>query len=568
LRIGFRLGRLIQGSSGPGGGGGLPLIMPKGGASGFATCDDFVDSVGVNVSWASATTPFGNPTSCIAAMAELGVRHCRDALLTSWMDWRYGYNRTAWRAIQARNLALPGGEQPIFAHFFTSGWTTHFVQGPAVYQGPFTAAEFYQSFSGGHQHYNGDAGLSSTIPGVGTAIPNGATTNPAAGPGSPPANWAFSDPEYPWSLVGGFAGPNEPGVTGGTATEAQHAQVDGWLKGLFSNLNGFTSQSLGSFARPTADGEITTTGKASELPFTGVVVMDNGLVLRGTYPDWSQGTNAADLGDVHPYHTWCPSWERVSSIFSEFYDPYSGRWHTPSDTSRALPYFTSEWGYISRGTDLQFQHSGYWVNPPDVIAEYMVRQVLLNYRRGIRRSFVYTLMDLSSASSAEQSFGLCNSDFSRKAQFYSLRNLLKITGFSRPTTIVPLQPTITGFVPGPANQQTSGYSADLGQAWDTFADRLDHVTLGQSDGVYVTAVFRQFDLYNIETHVRRSDPAVQNLTVTFPVNVSSVQWAQPTLGGTSTPNDGQVWTSLSITGGNQVTLPITAYTKLLKWTVA
>jgi hypothetical protein len=61
----------------------------------------------------------------------------------------------------------------------------------------------------------------------------------------------------------------------------------------------------------------------------------------------------------------------------------------------------------------------------------------------------------------------------------------------------------------------------------------------------------------------RYTPDSQNLTVTLPAEVTACSVAQPTAGGTSTPDDGFAFTGLTITS-NQVTVPIQGNLKVLK----
>jgi len=195
---------------------------------------------------------------------------------------------------------------------------------------------------------------------------------------------------------------------------------------------------------------------------------------------------------------------------------------------------------------------------------------LLYYARGIRRFYYYELHDEHDiAGAAEQNFGLVRHDGTRKPQWYSLRNLLKLVGFeyAPPADRQPISVGVSGFTPGPANQHVSTYPADAGTVYYQTADRLDRLLLQRSATEYLLILWRQYSLWDREPAVRQPLPASQNLTVTLPANTVDVAVATPTAGGTTAPDDGLAYQPLSIQGGS-VAVPFTAFTKVVRIRVA
>jgi hypothetical protein len=192
----------------------------------------------------------------------------------------------------------------------------------------------------------------------------------------------------------------------------------------------------------------------------------------------------------------------------------------------------------------------------------------------------------------------------KKAQFYAIRNLLRIVGFSEPvgTSKRKLAISVAGFsakgsfydsgsnsivqTSSGKNQHYAMYtgqgdsgSVSTGGVYHENADRLDTLQLQQNNNTWLLFIMRQVMLWDREvgnwntgTNQPQSmgnvtggryTPDSQNLTVTLPAEVTACSVAQPTAGGTSTPDDGFAFTNLTITS-NQVTVPIQGNLKVLK----
>jgi hypothetical protein len=557
------------------------LAIPQGGASGFAQAADFYDSVGVNTHFWALDTQYNPSWSATAfgpaldRLAELGVRHIRDATVGSWYDWRFFAMRPAYLALNARNRNLPGGEQPIFLMGGTDDWTTRW-SGPVKW----TIDDWFPIFDGGHQHYNGDPRVppgGGNVPGVGAPVPSGKT-----GPGTIPTPWAASEPEIPWELMDALQGPNEP-----RGTPDQLRQLKPWMAEMTAEKRARSSSAvLGGRPYVTETGVQPGPAHADQLPTVGVALPPpNDWSALG---DWSDGTGVVDVGDVHVY--WGGQEPTLEGYVSQLdkADSYNGDLKTPPDRSKALPMIISETGYISRGTSgaLVDAHSGFWPAPDDVIAEYLVRSLLMAYRLGFRRTYVYELMDQrNDPNDAEQNFGLVRHDGLPKPQFYAIKNLLEIVGFTEAPAEVrrPIDVSVSGFAPGPSNRHTVAFGPAAGPfMWDAYSestDRLDSLLLQQSANTYLYFVWRQTSLWDREPGNRnpltgamenladpsagRKTPDTQKLQVHLPPAVASVSVAQPTAGGAASPEAGRTFSPLAIRD-NTVPLEIAGKAKVLK----
>jgi len=441
---------------------------------------------------------------------------------------------------------------------------------------------------GGHQHYDGNAGPTVAIKGVGNPIPNGSTVNP----NGVPANWSFADAEMPWTVIGGYSGPNEP------LGRYYHEDMRGSVKAVRDILK--TKESIIANGLPyvTEDG-IQTNVKAKQLPMYGICVMDNGLIP--TYGKWGVGQEVADLGDRHPYDNMTdPCRTRCDTAFvtqATIFDNNTGQ--AAPDPATLLPWAVTEMGYISRGISSaqtvtpNFPASGYWPHPDDVIAEYLCRLWLLyHFEYNVRRFFIYEFMDEQNNSfDVEWNFGIVKYDYTRKAQFYSLRNLLRIIGFGEASSGARRKLNIltpTGFTPygsdgSGQNKQTqafSGGSVPVGQAWLTHPDLMRYYQAQQNDNTWLYFMVRDVSLFDrcpgnrnpttgqLESlaglAAGRKNPPSQNLLVTLPAEITSCEMYTPTAGGTTTPDDGFAPTELLPDGNNRVTVPIAGNMRILK----
>ena len=582
---------------------GTALALPRGAVSGFGQAADFYDTVGVNIHFLNeGAYP---STATVNDLGALGVRHVRDSSYATWYHAATFVFRNAHIRMIQRNTNLPAPSstdmgQPIFLHCNVTGWPGHLTNGQfgnpnegGPFNKAYTAAEFIQQFVGGHQHYDGNANNAATIPGVGYPIPNGTTANYLQ---LKPNPWNFNDPEAPSEILSALAGPNEP-----VAEDNNYSGIKAWLADINQRASLETRTVLGGLPY-VADGEIKAgPAQFKQLPIHGVLKYGGDLA---SYGNMGAGTNTCDTGDYHPYHVGHePSQEYMDRILQRDPDPHPG-----------LPKMITEWGHISSGVaDLGVPgpaplynggtnvfssigfHAGYWPTPDDVIAEFMVRTIILFYKRGIRRSFIYEFMDEGTdPNAAEAGFGIIKlTGRVRKQQFYSIRNLLSCVGFvnapSANRRAIPYQ--ISGFVSQGNNNHIAMFQGQgdpgavgPGGVYHTNRDILDPLLLQRSATEYILCVPRQVMIWDrepgnwntatgrpgnlVNEAAGRKTPTTQNLIVSFPEGVSEVCEVTPTAGGITTPELGRTWSApkaiSSASGDEAVNLQIQGKTKLLR----
>ncbi len=123
--------------------------------------------------------------------------------------------------------------------------------------------------------------------------------------------------------------------------------------------------------------------------------------------------SSMDFGNMHSYaggnqpgqdldNRWIPLTQRVTG---------------------SRPIIVTETGYHNAVADTNASQRGV---SEAVAAKYIPRNYLDYFRRGIRRTFIYELMDERAENSQENKFGLVRFDGSRKPAFDSLRNLVTV----------------------------------------------------------------------------------------------------------------------------------------------
>ncbi|HEX3893968.1 MAG TPA: chitobiase/beta-hexosaminidase C-terminal domain-containing protein [Terracidiphilus sp.] len=126
--------------------------------------------------------------------------------------------------------------------------------------------------------------------------------------------------------------------------------------------------------------------------------------------------------------------------------------------------------------------------PESVEASYTPRTVLLSYVRGVKRTFIYELLDESTTTG----YGLLANDFSEKPAFTALKNL-----------IGTLQDPGAGFTPGALNYSISGSTSTL-----------QHLLLQKRDGSYWLILWLEQSSYDATNNV--STPvSPQNVTLSI-----------------------------------------------------
>lgn len=144
-------------------------------------------------------------------------------------------------------------------------------------------------------------------------------------------------------------------------------------------------------------------------------------------------SDAMDLGNMHPY----PGGETPERNLE-------GELAASRAISARRPVVATETGYH----DALAAPAGHPPVPEDVAAAYLPRLLLSSFRAGIRRTFVYELLDERAdpaRGDPEANFGLLNEDLSPKPSFAALRNLIAVLRpLGAPSTGSPPALTVRG----------------------------------------------------------------------------------------------------------------------------
>ncbi len=128
--------------------------------------------------------------------------------------------------------------------------------------------------------------------------------------------------------------------------------------------------------------------------------------------------------------------------------------------------------------------------------KYIPRMFLLNFMNGIVRSYIYELLDDSSQTGAEASFGLIRADGSVKPAFFAVKNMLSILSREN-VALSPLNFSLGG--PG-----------------------VSQLLLQQGDGSWLLFLWQEVSCYNLNTKTDVMNPDVTStltLPSTMPVKV-------------------------------------------------
>jgi hypothetical protein len=155
-------------------------------------------------------------------------------------------------------------------------------------------------------------------------------------------------------------------------------------------------------------------------------------------------------------------------------------------TWTAKPVITTENGYL---TDVS-KASGI---PEDVAGKYVPRLFLEQWMRGIRRTYLYELVDLGNRS-AEGSFGLLHSDFSPKPSCRAMQGLLRLLAD-----------------PGPAFQ-VSGLDFELS---GNLAN-VHHLLLEKRNGTFYLVIWIEQPSYDVDAKKELAVPGQKILVQTKP----------------------------------------------------
>jgi hypothetical protein len=161
--------------------------------------------------------------------------------------------------------------------------------------------------------------------------------------------------------------------------------------------------------------------------------------------------------------------------------------------SRAKPVYMTEAGWQTALDDPDQTHPA---TPPDVAAVYVPRLFLANFRAGIRRTYLYELLDhrpSGEATDKEDAFGLVRASGRPKPAFRSLRNLVHVfrpRPQRGPRGATPRTPRT------PRDSRTPRITRITAPA------TVRHLTLRGRDGVTYLALWRPRSLWDQRTRTR------------------------------------------------------------------
>lgn len=152
-----------------------------------------------------------------------------------------------------------------------------------------------------------------------------------------------------------------------------------------------------------------------------------------------------------------------------------------------IPIVTTETGYLNDLSDPQGI-------PETVSGKYLPRLLLEQYAHGIRRTYIYELLDVVNASKTVHStFGLLHPDFSPKPAYLAIQHLISILADPGPS-----------FTPHDLAFTLSGQLANV-----------HHLLLQKRDGTYLLAIWQEVPSYDV--NAKKSLPVTsQQVVCTFP----------------------------------------------------
>jgi len=152
-----------------------------------------------------------------------------------------------------------------------------------------------------------------------------------------------------------------------------------------------------------------------------------------------------------------------------------------------LPIVTTETGYQTDTTNPQGI-------PESVEAKYLPRLLLEQYSHGIRRTYLYELVDvLIPQQDIHSTFGLVRSDFSPKPAFLSIQHLISL-----------LADPGTPFAPSSLSFTLSGELSNV-----------HHLLFEKRDGTYLIAIWQEVPSYDVNSK-RMLPVSPQHVIVAFP----------------------------------------------------
>lgn len=511
------------------------MAMPRGAVSGFGEAVDFAETVGVahHPEYYNATS---DVTTAISRAQELGIRHFRLGLWTpaSQVNMAFKTGPFGLAMNNAGLFALWGSaEEPQYRAT---------INGEVAKYGG-TNDTFYRMLSG-------PAGSTTT-----TFWPSNSSYYPNEKKWGNSQYYAIG-----WETAAGFQGPNEP---------KNFRNPSGlWFENSIRNdvMRPMMAEKALQATREVMGGAgwiNHTTGKfetgpayASQLPVVAPPMGTSDPTLWNRLGDYTNGDT--DVGSINMY------WGGHEPLYRDMWGTQSGsQWYAQLSyngalsgqgrfSSRQVPMMMTETGYIQDPAG-DGPPGGQRYCPPEVAGIYINRQLLHNYFSGIcLRTFIFEFN--------HPPFNICEQDWTRRASFYQIKNLMTLVGRGQGTGSVPPL-TISGFTPGPNNVSGAGNSQD----------RLQAITLRQANKTFLRIVSRDRSIWNRNDQTRNTVADPQTLTMAVPAG-STVERALPELNPILNPDDGLTYPNTSgtnyqpmtVDGSNNVTFDIAALTQVFR----
>ena len=286
-------------------------------------------------------------------------------------------------------------------------------------------------------------------------------------------------------------GMGEPGWGAGTLPELV-AIVAGRLRPAVAALEGpneFDLSGVTEWAPPLAGYLADLRGAVTAEPrLAGVPIVGPSFGRTGSPAKLGDVSPSVDVGNLHPYTGGNPP----------------GQTHLAQELARAVavsgskPVVATEAGFHNAMNAT----SGQAPVPEDVAAAYTLRTLLEHHRAGIRRTFLYELIDQRPEPelvNPEEHFGLLRSDFTPKPAFLALRNLMRTIGR-----------------PAPAGEPRT-----VDVALDGQTDGVQQVLLQAPGDRFHLVLWLDRSLWDRNTHQTKSVPA-QAVGVTVPAEAATL----------------------------------------------
>jgi hypothetical protein len=212
----------------------------------------------------------------------------------------------------------------------------------------------------------------------------------------------------------------------------------------------------------------------------GLPVVGPSFAVGGA-SSFGDNSGSMDLGNIHPY-TGCqsPSWSHLRDVSEEY-----------AQVSGGKPWWATEVGFHT-AINSDPNSGAQPACDERTAAVYTLRTVLEHFSFGVKRTFLYELIDLRpdpGKVDPESNFGLLRNDFSPKPAFTALRNMLQIVGTGAPSELQPIRFSASG--------------------------RCRYLLIQKADGSYVAFLWRPDSVWG--RHARQPiSVRPERLTITIP----------------------------------------------------